>query len=158
MNWDIVDFSVFGVMVLVAGLIVVGARRRSRNLKYRMAVVVAAIAAFLLLWVNAAVGIIGNENNDANMLFFAVPGVALLGALVARFRSHGMARTMYATATVQAAVAVVALLADWGSSAPLWPRDLLSISAFFIALWLLSAWLFHGADRERGRGVAPIKG
>ena len=51
---------------------------------YRFAVAAALAAAFFMLWVNGAIGIIGDEGNDANMMFFGVLAVALLGAVIAK--------------------------------------------------------------------------
>jgi phosphotransferase system glucose/maltose/N-acetylglucosamine-specific IIC component len=97
-NWDIFDFAVFGAMLLGVGVVYALAKRRASNTTYRFAIGVALAAAFLLVWVNGAVGIIGNENNDANMMFFGVLLVGVVGAIIARLRPKGMARAMYATA------------------------------------------------------------
>ena len=149
MNWDIVDFAVFGAMLLGAGLIYAFVRGKSDNRTYRFAMGVALAAAFILIWVNGAVGIIGNENNDANMLYYGVIGVGIVGAMVARFQPGGMVRAMYATAIAQAGIAVVALIAGWGATAPIWPKDTLALTGFFVALWLLSAYLFQKVAREQ---------
>jgi len=147
--WDVVDFLVFGAMLLGVGVIFELARRNSDNTAYRFAVGVALVAAFILLWVNGAVGIIGDESNDANMMYFGVLAVAIIGAIIARFQPHGMVRALYATAATQAAVAVIALIAGLGSTAPIWPKDILILTGFFVALWLLSAWLFRNAARKQ---------
>ena len=68
--------------------------RATGSLAYRAAVVVALGAAFLLTWVNLAVGITGNENNPLNLMFFGVLAVGLVGAVVAGFKSGAMARAM----------------------------------------------------------------
>jgi hypothetical protein len=68
--------------------------------------------------------------------------------VAAHFQPHGMVRALYATALAQAAVAVIALIARWGSTAPIWPKDILFLTVFFVALWLLSAWLFRKATLE----------
>ena len=151
MAWDIVDYTVFGAMLLGAGVIYTFVRRKSDNTTYRFAMGVALAAAFILIWVTGAVGIIGNENNDANIMYFGVLAVGIIGAIIARFRASGMVRTMYATAIAQVGAAVVALIAGWGSSGPIWPKDILALTAFFVALWLLSADLF----RKVSRGQAP---
>lgn len=153
MNWDIVDFSVFGAMLLGVGVTYTFVRRKSDNTTYRFAMGVALAAAFVLIWMNGAVGIIGNENNDANVMFFGVLAIGLIGAVIARFRPNGMVRAMYATALAQVVVAVIALAAGWGSTAPDWPKDILALTGFFVALWLLSAYLFQRVDR----GQAPAE-
>ena len=151
MAWDIVDFAVLGGMLLGVGVIYTLARRNADSTAYRFAVGVALAAAFILIWVNGAVGIIGDESNDANMLYFGVLAVGFIGAIIARFEPQGMARALYATALAQVAVAVIALIGGLGSTAPIWPRDVLLLTVFFVALWLLSALLFRKAARERNQ-------
>ena len=119
--------------------------RKPGNTAYKFAVALALLAAFLLLWVNGAVGIIGDEGNDANLMYGAVLVVGIIGAIVARFEPHGMVRAMFATALAQALVAVIALVAGWGSAGPIWPRDILGATGLFVILWLGSAWLFRKA-------------
>ena len=148
MNWDIFDFAVFGAMLLGVGVVYALAKRRANNTTYRFAIGVALVAAFLLVWINGAVGIIGNENNDANMMFFGVLLVGIVGAIVARLRPKGMARAMYATAFAQALVAVIALAANLELAGPSWPWDVLVLTGFFTVLWLFSARLFRKAARH----------
>ncbi len=57
----------------------------------------------------------------------------------------GMVRALCATALAQAAVAAIALIAGLGATAPIWPKDILMLTGFFVALWLLSARLFRNA-------------
>lgn len=158
MDWDVVDFTVFAAMLLGVVVIYTLARRNADNMAYRFAVGVALAAAFILIWVNGAVGIIGDENNDANMMFFGVLAVGTIGAIIARFQPQGMARALYATALTQTAVAVIALIAGLGSTAPIWPKDILVLTGFFVALWLLSARLFRNAAREQHSTGAEPKG
>ena len=121
MNWNIFDFAVFGAMFLGVGVVYALAKRRANSTTYRFAIGVVLLAAFLLVWVNGAVGIIGNENNDWNMMFFGVLLVGVVAAIIARLRPKGMARAMYATAFAQALVALIALTANLGLAGPSWP-------------------------------------
>lgn len=139
-NWTTADFVVFGAMLACAGGAFELAARMTRNTAYRAAVGVALAAAFLLVWANGAVGIIGSEDNPANLMFGGVLAVGLLGAAVARFRPQGMARALVVTALAQALVAVVAAVAGMGY--------IFVATAFFGALWLGSAWLFRRAALE----------
>jgi len=148
-DWDIVDFIIFGVMLFGVGVIYTLVRRTSDNTTYRFAVGVALAAGFILIWVNGAVGIIGDESNDANMMYLGVLAVAVIGAIVARFQPHEMVRTMYVTALAQVVVGVIALSFGLGSAAPVWPKDILILTGFFVALWLLSARLFQKVAREQ---------
>lgn len=145
MDWDIFDFGIFAALVAGVGSLFWLAARRTADRAYRGAVGVALAAAFLLVWVNGAVGIIGNENNDANLMFVAMLVLALAGAILVRFEARGMARIMVAAALAQLLVAAIALIGDLGAAAPAWPRDILALTGFFTLLWLVSAWLFRRA-------------
>lgn len=58
--WDFADFAVFGTMLLVVcGTYELGTRLTG-NKAYRLAVGIALLAAFLLIWIQLAVGIIGD--------------------------------------------------------------------------------------------------
>jgi hypothetical protein len=111
----------------------------TRNSAYRAAVGVAVAAAFILVWMNLAVGVIGTEDNPLNLMYGGVLGIALVGAVIARFRPPGMARVLVATAVAQAGVAVIAQVAGHFT----WV-----LTAIYVALWLTSAWLFQSAARH----------
>jgi len=137
--WTGSDFVIMGAMLATAcGMWELG-MRMSRNRPYRAAVAIAVLAGFLMTWANLAVGIIGNENNPLNLLFFGVLAVGIAGALVARFRPRGMARAMVAMAIAQVLVCVVTLLVG---------EMTFVVSGFFTAAWLVSAALFRKAARE----------
>ncbi len=139
--WDETDFAVIAAMLFGACGAFELAARTTANTAYRAAVGVALVAAFLLIWINLAVGIIGSEDNPANLMYGGVLAVAIIGAVIARFQPDGMARAMVATALAQALVAVLALIAGLGFTGP--------ITVFFAALWLISAWLFRKAAWEQ---------
>ncbi len=154
--WDETDFAVMGAMLFGACGAYELAARTTRNIAYRSAVGVAVVAAFILIWMNLAVGIIGSEDNPANLMYGGVLAVAVLGALLVRFRPHGMARALAATALAQVLVGVIALIAGLGSTGANWPRVIVVLTGFFAALWLISAWLFRKAAREQASaGAAP---
>ncbi|HDL86132.1 MAG TPA: hypothetical protein ENH11_07405 [Candidatus Acetothermia bacterium] len=144
--WDLADFAVAGVLLFGAGITYELIARKAGHIAHRAAVGVAVAAALLLVWVNLAVGIIGNEGNPANLMYIGVLAVGIIGALIARFQPHGMARALFATALAQMLVAVIALAAGLGTSGPVWPRDVLIATGFFATLWLGSALLFRRAS------------
>lgn len=139
-NWDAEDFIFAGVVIGGTGLVFELAVRMSCNLAYRGGVAAALAAAFLILWANGAVGMIGDEGNPYNLFFYGVIGVALIGAVAAMFRPAGMALAMLAAGTVHLAVAAGGLSAD--------PRGA-AFSAVFAGLWALSAILFRRAARQQ---------
>ena len=139
-DWDFADFAIFGIMLLLVCGTYELSTRLSANKAYRLAVGIALLGAFLLVWINGAVGIIGNEENPANLMFFAIPMVGMVGALIVRFESRGMVRALVATAVTQALVAVVVLVVGWG--------HIFVLTGLFIILWLTSAQLFLKAAKE----------
>ena len=78
-DWNAFDFIFATVMFGSVGLVVELTVRSSRSIAFRAAVALALAAAFLIIWINGAVGIIGDEDNPANLMFGAVLAVALLG-------------------------------------------------------------------------------
>ena len=156
MNWDLTDFVVFFGLIAIVGGVYWLASRKSASTAYRFGAGTALAAAFILLWVNGAVGIIGDEGNAANLLFFGVLAVGVVGALIARFKPQGMARALLATAVAQALVGIVAIVGGMGTAGPVWPRDVLFLTLFFAALWLISAWLFRNAARQSYVGESKV--
>ena len=143
-NWTVSDFVFAGALLLGAGLAYEAAVRRTDHTAHRWAVGLALAAPFLLIWVNGAVGVLGAEDNDANLLYGGVLAVGFVGALLARFRLRGMARAMAATALAQTAVTVGALVAGWAGPEN-GPFEVVAINGFFVALWAASAVLFRQA-------------
>jgi hypothetical protein len=136
-RWTGSDFAIFGVMLALPLGVLELAMRTGTSLAYRAAVAVALGAAFLMTWVNLAVGVIGGEDSPLNLLF-GVLAVGIVGAVIARFRPAGMARALIAMALAQALVAVVVLITEAGV-APF------VLTLGFVAPWLVSAWLFGRA-------------
>ena len=145
-DWTASDFVAAGVILGGAGLGTEFLVRRSSSHAYRIGATVAVLAVFLTVWSNLAVGIIGNEDNPFNLLFFGVILIALTGMIVVRFRAAGMASATAAAALAQAAVSAYGLSADTAGGL---------VSLAFAGLWLLAAFLFRAAARSgAGAGVA----
>jgi hypothetical protein len=96
--------------------------------------------ALILVWVNAAVGIIGD--GPVNLMYFGVLAVGLVGALIARFRPLGMAWTLFAMAIAQMLVPAIALVV-WNPPFDPGIAPVFGLNAFFAALWVVSALLFR---------------
>jgi hypothetical protein len=139
--WDVADFAIFGALLVSVGVTYELAARQTGNTAYRSAVGVALAAAFILVWVNIAVGVIGTERDDAILMYGGVLAVGIIGAITARFQPHGMARALFATALAQMLVGVIALIAGLGFT--------LILNGLFAALWIGSALLFRRAARTR---------
>ena len=116
---------------------------------YRSAVSIALAAAFMLVWLMGAVGIIGVEGDRADLMYFGVLAVGIVGATLARFHPYGMARALFATALAQGLVAVIALIAGKHRNPVTSVPELLGLNGFFVAMFLGSAWLFLYAAQEQ---------
>jgi hypothetical protein len=112
---------------------------------YRSAVGVALATALILLWLMGAVGVIGVEGDPADLMYFGVLAVGMVGAVIARFRPEGMARALLATALAQALVAVIALIAGKHQASISSVYEIVGLNGLFVALFLGSAWLFRHA-------------
>ena len=148
-DWDVADFAIFGAMLVGTAGTYERAARMTGNHAYRAAVGVALAAAFILVWLNLAVGIIGTEDDRANLMYAAVLAVGIIGAIIARGQPPGMARVLFATALAQALVAVIALIAGKQRSPISSVPEILGLNGIFIVLFLGSAWLFRRAAREQ---------
>lgn len=143
--WSAADFIVAGAMFTLVGGAFELAVRASGNLAYRSGAAITLATAFLLVWINLAVGIIGSEDNPLNLMFFGVIAAALIGSIVARFDAGGMARAMTIAAILQALIGAAVFLLDLGHGESPGALGLLVLIELFAAAWLLSAWCFRKA-------------
>lgn len=141
-QWTGFDFLVWGVMLAVACGAYELAARMSSNRHYRLGAGVSVATGFVVFWVNAAVGMVGDEANPFNLAFLGAIALGAVIALVSAFRAAGMARALYATALVQGIAAVVALVAGWDRLGALF-------SLGFVLPYLFAAGLFRLAARDQ---------
>lgn len=124
---------------------------RTPGFAYRAAGMLTTLGLFLLIWMNLAAGIIGSEDNRANLMFAAVIAIAVGGACIAHFKPAGMRRAMLAAAAAQLAIGVIALAGKLGTDGAGWPRDVIVLTGFYAGLWLVAAALFGVSAREARR-------
>lgn len=150
-NWDLFDFIFAATVLFGAALAYEVVAGLGSTVAYRAAVGVAAVTSVLLIWINGAVGIIGDDE-AFNIIYLAVLLVGLVGALLAGFRPQGMARALIAMAVVQMLVPTI-VLAIPAYRDVLWeppgPVGVFVLNAIFAALWIGSAVLFRTAARSK---------
>lgn len=139
-DWSGGDFLIMGVLLAIVCAGYEIATRLSDSRAYRAGAAVAIGTGFLTIWVNMAVGMLGSENNPANLLFGLVLLTGMAGALIAGFKPMGMARAMYAAAAAQTAMTLFALFGGY--------IDVVLHIGCFVLPWLLSALLFKKAAQE----------
>jgi hypothetical protein len=151
-NWSWSDFTVMFILLFGTGLTYVLISKISDKIVYRAALAVALLAGLLLIWINLAVGIIGSEDNPANLLYAGVLSVGVFGAWISRLRPRGMAYTMFFTAIAQMLVPVIALII-WRPSLEEPPglAGVFVLNAIFAAMFAVSGLLFslHQSHSKR---------
>lgn len=147
-NWGFGDFVVMGALLGGAGLVLELATQKSASLSYRFGATFAVAAAFLLVWVNLAVGFLGDEGNPANLMFLGVIAIAIFGAIVARARAAGMSNAMLIAAGAQVLAGATGLATGWASPGSEGIYEVVLGTGLFTPMWLLSAWLFRKAAAD----------
>ena len=143
--WSTSDFVIAGLLLFSTGFAYELIAQKGGSLAYRAASAAALLAGLLLVWVNLAVGLIGSEDNPANLLYGGVLIVAILGAIFTGLRASGMVRVLLTTALTQFLVPIVALLI-WKPEFTAGVVKVFGANMFFVLLWLGAAWLFHRAS------------
>jgi hypothetical protein len=153
-------FAFWGALLFGTGITYELVARKGGTMAYRIAIGVACVTGFVLLWINAAAGIIGD--GPVNLMYLGVLAVGSIGAFIARFQPRGMALALFATAVAQMLVPVIALViwkAGWESllvdpRSPNPPFDpgivpVFGLNAVFVLLFAGSALLFRRANADR---------
>lgn len=143
-NWTTYDF-VFAGTVLACAAAAFELVVRSRGLS-RIAAALAIGTSLFMVWVSAGAGI-GTDGNDANLLYLGMIPLGFVGALSARGKAGGMARTALVMALAVVAIGVVGLIVE--------PRPLVMRSVGeIVALNLFFAGCYVGASILFGKAKA----
>lgn len=142
--WTASDFVLMGVMLGSVGLGIEFLVRRSGSNAFRLGSVVAVLTAFMTVWANLAVGMIGSEDNPYNLFFMAIPLLVFTAAAVVRFDPRRTAIIMVAAAVAQLGLALGGMGIDVRGA---------RFSSFFAFLWLVAATLFWSAAVGDRRAV-----
>lgn len=108
-NWGVGGFLVMGTLLYVTFLMIELIAKHSPNTFYKAAVGIAVLTTFAIIYVNLAVGIIGEGNNTSACYFLTVP-VGFLGLALSRLKPKGLSWTAFAMAAVVLLVPTIALL------------------------------------------------
>ncbi|WP_445383085.1 hypothetical protein [Robiginitalea sp. IMCC43444] len=149
-QWSVSDFLIMGGVLALMAFAYEFISRKSKHRLFRIACTIGLAGAFLLFWVNAAVGIIGSENQDVNLLFAGVLLIGLSGAAISGLKPLGMRNTLYAMAAAQMLIPVIGLMI-WPPSEISWSPGILGVfvfSGFFAFLFAVSGRLFHKVAKD----------
>lgn len=145
--WDAADFIVSWFLIAGAVLAYQLVARHAVTRAYRFAVGLGLVTGLMLVWINGAVGLIGSEDNPANLLYAGVLAVGAMGAMLARLKPWGMARALGATALAQFLVPVVAVI-FWREDFSPGEMPVFALNFCFVLLFSGSAFLFWLAGKK----------
>ncbi|WP_271079470.1 hypothetical protein [Aurantiacibacter sp. MUD61] len=140
-GWTGSDFVFAAVLLSFLGGAVEFAVHGARRTPARVAIVVTALAVFLTLWANGAVGIIGDEGEPVNFGFTVLALGAVAAAAVTRLRVRPMQVVTAVIAVSQIVMGFVGMLTmpghavEWG------------VLAVFALIWGGASWFFDRAAR-----------
>jgi hypothetical protein len=156
--WGAADFVIVWVVIASSVATYKFVAGKAPNRTYRIAAGGAVTTGVILMWINGAVGLIGSENNPANLMYGGVLAVGLIGAAIARLQPLGMARALFVTAVAQFLVPVIALMI-WRPDFSPGVVQVFGLNFGFVLMFAGSSFLFRRAgSNSDGSGVtAPAR-
>ena len=147
MNWTLLDYLVASVLLASTGAGYWVATRTARSIWHHFGVIIAVCGGLLMMWVQLAVGLIGDGSHPANTMLLLVLPLGAAGALLSRFRAEGLRSCMVVVAGIQVMTGAV-LLTLLG---PDQFSDIMLVTALFAGAWTTSAGFFHLAVRHQNQ-------
>ncbi len=139
-NWGAGTFAFLYALLFTTGLVYAWIARKMSAWSYKAGVGVALAAGFALAWSNM-VHVAGSEN-PANLIYYSVLAVGVVGACLARLQARGLARTLFAMA---ATLALITLLLPTGAP-PYLARNMTIGHGVYVALFAVSGLMFRHAS------------
>ncbi len=148
-QWTLFDFVFVGTLLFGTGLGFELISRRANCVEYKIAVGISALTVLFLVWINGAVGIIGDNDNGTALMYFGVLFIGLLGCIVSRLKPRGMSYALFTVATAQALVPVIALAilpkAIWTPPGVL---GTFVLNSFFTTAFITAGLFFRQASKK----------
>lgn len=141
-HWTWEDFIFAFVLIFGTGSLFELVRQKAKNSAYKFAAGLALAATFLLIWINGAVGLIGDS--DANVMYGGVVITLFIGTIIARLKPHGMSYVLFAAALVQFLIPIIALIIGTPDFSP-GVVHVFMLNFFWVMMFVGSALLFRQA-------------
>jgi hypothetical protein len=139
-NWRPGGFVIVYVLFFAIGLAYALIARRMGAWTYKAGVGLALFGGFGLGWSNMVH--VADSGNPANLIYYIVLAVGLIGASLARLHARGLAFTLFAMA---ATLAFIAIILPSGAPPEL-ARNMAVGHALLVMLFLTSGLLFRRAS------------
>lgn len=139
-NWPAKAFVLVYFLFFATGMAYALIARKMGVWSYKAGVGVALAAGFALGWSNMVH--VADSENPANLVYYSVLAVGIMGALLARLQARGLAYTLFAMA---ATLALIAVILPSGAPADL-ARNMAIGHRVFVALFIASGLMFRHAS------------
>jgi len=139
-NWPAGAFVLVYVLFFATGLVYALVARRMDAWSYKLGVGVALAAAFAFGW--STMVQTADSGHPERLWYLSVLVVGIVGALLARLKPRGLARTLFAMAVT---LALIALMLPSGAP-PDFARRIALGHGVFVALFAASGLLFRHAS------------
>jgi hypothetical protein len=149
-EWSTNDYVFAWVVFALIALAYTFGTARASGTEYKLAVGAMLTGVFFLVWVTAAVEIIGDDN-PTNLLYGLVLITLIIGATVARLEALAMSHVLFAAAFIQFMVPMVGLMIWPPSSTMSWTPGVphvFFLNAFWVATFVVSGLLFRQASER----------
>jgi hypothetical protein len=145
-NWGAGSFVFVYLLFFGTGMAFALITRRMGVWSYKAGVGVALAAGFALGWSNMVH--VTSLENPANLAYFSVLGVGLIGAFLARLEARGLARTLFAMAVT---LGLISVMVPSGAPAET-ARNMVIGHVVYTVLFAGSGLLFRHASGNGIRG------
>ena len=141
--WTLSDFVIAWSILFLIGFAYQAISRKTQHFAFKIATGIAAFTTIFIIWSNLAVGIIGNEENPLNLLYFGVILLVIFGTYIAQLQASAMFRVMLSVAALHAFVSVIGLSIFSAQNPEYTIMNVIVINCVFVILWIVSALLYR---------------
>lgn len=148
-NWSLFDFVWAGAMIAGVQFAYHAFAKKINHHTYKMAAALGLGATFILLWINAAVGIVGDDDGINMIFFLSIVITFIVGSLISKGSPRGMAKTLYALAGVTILIPTAGFIlsrAVYGKSPEM--IKIYALCGMFALLFIGSGLLFRKAAKK----------
>lgn len=153
-----IDYIALGMLasILIAAAVAFFLTK-GRHAMYRMAILASLGVAFFMNWAIPAVGILGVEGDPADLMYFALQTVVILGAVFVRFRPKGMVGVMAVAVAAHVAVIIAAVLMGLHLRAVTPIDEIIAVNIMFMVMWTGAGILYYSAIDPNGMNWLSIR-
>ena len=144
-HWGVAGFVRVYVLFFATGMVYALVARRVSVWSYKAGVGVALVAGFAFGWSNMVQ--VADSGNPANLWYYSVLVVGVVGACLARLKARGLAFTLFAMA---ATLVVISVMLPSGAP-PNLARNMAIGHSVYVALFTASSLLFKTASQQASK-------